>query len=206
MHERHFEDIIKANLQEMQSILDAFASDPLTVERISAAAGIITESYKSGGKIIACGNGGSMSDAMHLCEELTARFRHDRRALPAMAVSDPAYLSCAANDFGYENVFSRYVEAFGAPGDVLVAISTSGTSANIMKAAAAARERGMKVVSLTGRRSSAPVKPAPGHWLPELADVDICTPASEYADRVQELHIKVIHTLVQLVEAGLDLQ
>jgi len=201
----NFENIIKGNLSEMQAILDAFVSDPQTVSRIAAAARIMVDAYKSGHKVIACGNGGSMSDSMHLCEELTSRFRHDRKALPAIAISDPAYLSCTANDFGYDQVFSRYVEAMGQSGDVLVAISTSGTSANVIKAAECARDRGMKVIALTGRRSSAPVKPAPGRWLPAISDVDICTPATEYADRVQELHIKVIHTLVQLVEAGLGL-
>lgn len=135
-----------------------------------------------------------MSDAMHFAEELSGRYRQNRRALAAQAISDVGHLSCVANDFGYEQVFARYVEAHGQAGDVLVAISTSGTSPNVLRAAEVARARGMHVVAFTGRRDTP---------LGALADIELCTPAGRYADRVQELHIKVIHILLELVEQAL---
>jgi len=135
-----------------------------------------------------------MCDAMHFAEELTGRFRRDRRPLAALAISDPGHLTCTANDFGYEQVFARFVRAHGRAGDVLVAISTSGASANVLAAAEAARELAMPVISLTGR---------PGSPLGRLAQVDVCTPAGRFSDRVQELHIKVIHVLIELVEHAL---
>lgn len=189
-----FEKIIKGNLEEMQGMLEAFVADPQSVRRIDKAARMMVDCFKAGGKLIACGNGGSMSDSMHLCEELSGHFREDRPSLPAVAISDPAYLTCAANDYGYERVFSRFVEGMGRSGDILVAISTSGRSANVIAAAREARSRGMRIITLTGLA---------GTPLGELSDVDICTPASPWADRVQELHIKVIHTLIQLVEVGM---
>jgi D-sedoheptulose 7-phosphate isomerase len=137
-----------------------------------------------------------MCDAMHFAEELTGRFRRDRRPLAALAISDPGHLTCTANDFGYPEVFARFVQAHGRAGDVLLAISTSGSSANVLAAAEAARERSMPVIALTGR---------PGSPLARLAQVEVCTPAGRFADRVQELHIKVIHVLIELVEHGLNL-
>lgn len=191
---KDFKTIIRGNFEEMTQMLEDFVSDSANIDKIARAAELMVSSYKAGGKVIACGNGGSMSDSMHLCEELSGHFREDRPSLPAVAISDPAYLTCAANDYGYERVFSRFVEGMGKRGDVLVAISTSGRSANVINAATEARALGMKVITLTGLA---------GTPLGALADVDICTPQAAWADRVQELHIKVIHTLIQLVEAGM---
>ena len=166
-------------------------ADPDTVPSREKAAEVMSECLSSGGKIISCGNGGSLCDATHFAEELTGRFRDDRRPLPAMAINDPAYLTCVGNDYSFEEVFSRWVEAFGKPGDVLLAISTSGTSTNILKAAESAQQLGMKVVALTSKK---------GKPLAELADVSIAAPDAPHSDRVQEIHIKVIHILIETIE------
>lgn len=134
---------------------------------------------------------GAMCDAMHFAEELTGRYRQDRAALAAAAISDPGHMSCVGNDLGYEYVFSRYIEAHGRERDCLLALSTSGTSKNILAAANAAKSQGLSVIILSGRPSSE---------LEALSDVYICTPAGSFADRVQELHIKVLHILIELVE------
>ena len=188
--------LVRGNFDEMKRMLEAFASEEENVEKICAAAAMMTASIRQGGKIIACGNGGSMCDASHFCEELLARFRTDRTALPAIAVSDPAYLTCVGNDFGFDRVFSRFVEAMGRPGDILLGISTSGNSTDVVLAAQAARERGMKVVALTGRADGK---------LSACSDLLLSTPPSRWSDRVQEIHEKVIHTLVQLIETELGL-
>jgi len=185
--------IVAAHLAEAAAALDALRRNETALEAIAQAGTLLVEALAQGNKVYTCGNGGSMCDAMHFAEELSGRFREDRAALGAMAISDPGHLSCVANDYGYEQVFARFVAAQGRPGDVLVGISTSGTSKNVLRAAEAARERGLKVIVLSGREA------AP---LNALADVCICTPAGRYADRVQELHIKVIHTLIDLVERG----
>ncbi|NPA37834.1 MAG: D-sedoheptulose 7-phosphate isomerase [Chlorobi bacterium] len=179
------------SLLEAKNILDKFISDDSNTKQIVSAAGIMSESIKNGGKIISCGNGGSMSDAMHFAEELTGRFRDDRRALPAISISDPSHITCVGNDYGFDSVFSRFIEAMGNKGDVLLAISTSGNSANILNAAAEAKNKGMKVIALTGKS---------GGKLKEICDIEIRAPHSEYSDRIQEIHIKVIHILIQLVE------
>jgi len=136
-----------------------------------------------------------MCDAMHLAEELSGRFRDDRPAMAAVAISDPSYISCVANDYGYEQVFARFVQGNGSAEDILFAISTSGNSPSVVIAAQAARAKGMKVIGLTGR---------PQSQLEHHADICICTSAGQYADRVQELHIKVIHILIELVERALQ--
>lgn len=187
-------DMIMRSLQEAQQALDLFISDPASAESIEDAAGLMTVCLKNGGKILSCGNGGSLCDATHFAEELTGRYRDDRRPFPAMAINDPAYISCTANDFSYDAVFARSVEAFGKPGDVLLAISTSGNSANVVKAAEMARSLGMKVVGLCAKGPSR---------LSEISDVCICAPRTAHSDRVQEIHIKVIHILIQLIESGL---
>ena len=135
-----------------------------------------------------------MCDAMHFAEELTGRFRDDRPGYAALAISDAGHLSCVGNDYGYDQVFARFLEAHGRAGDVLLAISTSGTSKNVLAAAAVAQRIGVRVIALTGHA---------GTPLTELADIAIVTPAGRYADRVQELHIKVIHILIELVERHL---
>lgn len=185
---------IVATLTEARSALDALLSNPQALSAIEAAGDALVNAFNNGRRVFSCGNGGSMCDAMHFAEELSGRYRNDRRALPAASISDPSHISCVGNDYGYEAIFSRYLEAHAGTGDVLLAISTSGTSKNILAAVKAAKERGMVVVSLTGR---------PGSAIGGLADIDVCTPGGQYADRVQELHIKVIHILIESVERAL---
>ena len=164
---------------------------PENFEKIVDAGKIMVSSLQSNGKIISCGNGGSMCDAMHFAEELTGRYRHDRPSIAAIAISDPSHISCVANDYGFEYIFSRYIESIGKKGDVLLAISTSGNSKNVVNAIRAAREKEMLVIGLTGKT---------GGDMATLCDVEIRAPHSEYADRAQEIHIKVIHSLIDHIE------
>ena len=187
-------ELINKDLQEARSELERFLADAGTTDSIEAAASLCIGALESGHKIISCGNGGSLCDATHFAEELTGRYRGNRRSLPAISINDPAYLTCTSNDFAYDDVFARYVEGVGCEGDVLLAISTSGTSANVLKAAEAARAKGMKVLSLTG--------PA-GNPLERMADAAVCAPAAPHSDRIQEIHIKVIHILIHAIEAGM---
>ena len=182
---------IRNSLQEAQRALEAFLANEQTLGNIQKAAELLVESFEHKGKAFSCGNGGSMCDAMHFAEELTGRYRENRPGYAGIAISDPSHLSCVSNDFGYDYVFSRYVEAVGRRGDVLLGISTSGNSGNILKAIEAARAKGMKVIALTGKD---------GGKMAGLADVEIRVPHFGYADRIQEVHIKVIHILIQLVE------
>jgi D-sedoheptulose 7-phosphate isomerase len=181
---------------DAQKVLADFISNPENFERIEQAIDRITESFNTGGKIIACGNGGSHCDAMHFAEELTGRYRHDRKALPALAISDSSHITCVANDYGYEYVFSRFVEAHGKAGDVLLGISTSGNSPNVIKALEKARELGMYTIALTGKD---------GGEIKDLCDLEIRAPKSEYADRAQEIHIKIIHSLIDGIELRMQL-
>ena len=164
---------------------------PENFEKIVDAGKIMVSSLQSNGKIISCGNGGSMCDAMHFAEELTGRYRNDRPSIAAIAISDPSHISCVANDYGFEYIFSRYIESIGKKGDVLLAISTSGNSKNVVNAIRAAREKEMLVIGLTGKT---------GGDMTTLCDVEIRAPHSEYADRAQEIHIKVIHALIDHIE------
>ncbi|MEC5319632.1 D-sedoheptulose 7-phosphate isomerase [Brenneria populi subsp. brevivirga] len=186
-----YQDLIRSELKEAAATLDAFLSDDANIQSIQNAAVLLADAFKSGGKVISCGNGGSHCDAMHFAEELTGRYRENRPGYPAIAISDPSHLSCVSNDFGYDFVFSRYVESLGREGDVLLGISTSGNSGNIIKAIAAAKAKGMKVITLTGKD---------GGKMAGTADVEIRVPHFGYADRIQEIHIKAIHILIQLIE------
>ena len=154
----------------------------------------MVESLKSGGKILSCGNGGSLCDAMHFAEELTGRYRDNRPAIAAIAMSDASHMACVGNDYGYEYIFSRYLEAVGREGDVLLGISTSGNSANVIRAIEVAKAKGIKVVGLTGKD---------GGKMNGLCDIEIRAPYSQYADRAQEIHIKVIHSLIDHIERNL---
>lgn len=186
--------VVRGTLQQAQSALAALLANEAMLAEIARAGRLLADTFRAGGKAYACGNGGSMCDAMHFAEELTGRYRDDRPAYAATAIADPSHLSCVGNDYGYEQVFARYVAAHGRAGDVLLAISTSGTSKNVLAAAKKARELGFKVIALTGK---------PGTPVCDLADIAIVTPGGQYADRVQELHIKVIHILIELVEREL---
>ncbi|GAB2934992.1 D-sedoheptulose 7-phosphate isomerase [Hafnia psychrotolerans] len=184
-------DIIRSELNEAADTLTKFISDPANIESIQRAAVLLADSFKAGGKVISCGNGGSHCDAMHFAEELTGRYRENRPGYPAIAISDVSHISCVGNDFGFDHIFSRYVEAVGQKGDVLFGISTSGNSANVIKAVEAARAKGMKVITLTGKN---------GGKMDGSADVEVRVPHFGFADRVQEIHIKVIHILILLIE------
>lgn len=189
------EELISQGLSQARNELDSFINDPETVPSIAEAASIMASCLNNGGKIISCGNGGSLCDATHFAEELTGRFRNDRRPLPAMAINDPAYLTCVGNDYSFDVVFSRWIEAFGRSGDVLLAISTSGSSRNILKAAEAAKGLGMKVIALTSKK---------GKSLAGLADLAILAPDAPHSDRIQDIHIKVIHILIEAIESLLQ--
>lgn len=182
---------IKQHFEEASSILNIFLSDEKNFTALENAGSIMVRSIKNGGKIISCGNGGSLCDAMHFAEELTGRYRDNRAALPAISISDVSHMSCVGNDYGYAYVFSRYVEALGNSGDVLLAISTSGNSENVINAINAAKTKGMKIVGLTGKD---------GGKIAALCDVEIRAPHSNYADRAQEIHIKCIHSLIDYIE------
>ncbi|MEM9675000.1 MAG: D-sedoheptulose 7-phosphate isomerase [Bacteroidota bacterium] len=187
-------ELIRSELLEANKVLITFLEDEQQLEKIEQAAMLLAESIRSGGKIISCGNGGSHCDAMHFAEELSGRYRDNRRALPAIAISDPSHISCVGNDYGYDQVFSRFIEGLGKPEDALLGISTSGNSANVINAVDSARSLGMNVVLLTGKDGGA---------LAEKADVEIRIPHFGYADRIQEIHIKVIHILILLIEKQL---
>ena len=187
--------LIKNNFSEAKQLLDQFVADDNNLLKIESAAKLMLTSIKNGGKIISCGNGGSMCDAMHFAEELTGRFREDRKAIAAVSISDSSHISCVGNDYGYNEVFSRYVDALGRKEDVLLVISTSGNSENVLKAAIEAKAKGIKVVGLTGKD---------GGKLAEVCDVEIRVPHNGYADRTQEIHIKIIHSLIHYIEENLD--
>ncbi len=182
---------IKSELEEAEKVLHNFLSNPENIKAIEKAATIIGDSLKKGGKVLSAGNGGSHCDAMHFAEELTGRYRNDRPAFGAIAISDPSHLSCVSNDYGYEYVFSRYLEGVGRAGDVFLGISTSGNSKNIINAVNTAKDKGLKTIVLTGKD---------GGKLANLADCEIRVPHFGYADRIQEVHIKVIHILINCIE------
>jgi len=186
---------IKTHFEEAKQILETFLGDENNFLLIQKAGEIMVKSIINGGKIISCGNGGSLCDAMHFAEELTGRYRNDRKALPAISISDVSHMSCVGNDYGYEYVFSRFIDGIGQRNDVLLAISTSGNSKNIIKAVESAKAKGMIVIGLTGKD---------GGSMAKLCDVEIRAPHSEYADRAQEIHIKCIHSLIDFIERNLS--
>ena len=183
-------------LSEAIEILEACLGDAALLEAMERTVDLVTDTLDRGGRILVCGNGGSMSDAMHFAEELSGRFRERRRALPALALSDPAVLTCIANDFGFEEVFARQVEAHGRAGDLLLVLSTSGDSKNVLRAVQVARERGLKTVGMTGRDGGA---------LSGQADVTVLVPRAKQSDRIQEVHLVLLHGLIESIEARLAL-
>ena len=190
--------LFRGELEGAAAVLKAFLDDPARLEACAKAGSLLTNAASSRKSIISCGNGGSMADAIHFAEELTGRFRGDRPALRALALSDPGHLTCVANDYGFDHVFSRGVEAHGESGGVLVALSTSGNSPNVIKAAEAAKALGMSIIALTGKDGGA---------LGELATVELRVPTvagfMPTADRIQEVHIKLLHSLIHYVERSL---
>lgn len=183
--------LIKDELLEAQTVLSAFLSEQQNLQNIEDAASLLADSFKHDGKVLACGNGGSHCDAMHFAEELTGRYREHRPSYPAIAISDASHISCVGNDYGFEYIFARYLEGVGRSGDVLFCLSTSGNSANILKAIDVAKSKGIKVIALTGKD---------GGKMAGLADIEIRVPHFGFADRIQEVHIKIIHILIYLIE------
>jgi D-sedoheptulose 7-phosphate isomerase len=195
MTEMELHTLIQQQFEEAQQTLANFQTEA-NFSLIAQAADLMSQAIQNGGKIISCGNGGSMCDAMHFAEELSGRFRDNRRALAAISISDPSHLSCVSNDYGYDFVFSRFIEGLGQANDVLLGISTSGNSKNVILAVEAAKAKGMKTIVLTGKD---------GGKLAGLADIEIRAPHSNFADRAQEIHIKVIHSLILGIEQSLGL-
>ncbi|MFN3316241.1 MAG: D-sedoheptulose 7-phosphate isomerase [Raineya sp.] len=189
-------EFIQSQWQEAQKVLNEFFSEPKNLEQIALTAQKMTEAIRNEKKIISCGNGGSHCDAMHFAEELSGKYRNDRKALPAITISDSGHLTCVGNDYGFEYVFARFVEAIGQEGDILVGISTSGNSANVLKAFEIARQKGITTIALTGKD---------GGKLAQLADFEIRVPHFGYADRIQEVHIKIIHIWIGLIEKSLEI-
>tara|TARA_B110000503_G_scaffold142633_1_gene240075 strand:+ start:16070 stop:16645 length:576 start_codon:yes stop_codon:yes gene_type:complete len=182
---------IQQHFEEAAQVLERVRHDESLIQSIAQSGQRLIETLANGGKIISCGNGGSMSDAMHFAEELSGRYREDRPGLAAISCSDPSHITCVGNDYGFDQIFSRFIQALGKQGDALVAISTSGNSPNVLNAARAARALGMTVIGLTGRG---------GGELTALCDVQVSIPWEGYADRVQEMHIKVIHAWIDQIE------
>lgn len=189
-----YQELILAELQTAADVLNQFLANDDNLIKIERAATLMADAVKKGGKLLSCGNGGSACDSMHFAEELTGKYRDDRKPIPALSISDSGYLTCVGNDYGYDFVFSRFIEAIGNKGDVLLAISTSGNSGNVLRAANAAKIKGMKVVALTGKN---------GGKLADNCDLEIRVPHFGYADRIQEVHIKIIHILILLLEKKL---
>lgn len=188
MDTRH---IITTELQQAATVLDNFLKEPTNYLRIDEAATVMVQAVNNGGKIIACGNGGSHCVAMHFAEELTGRYHESRTPVPAISISDSGHITCVGNEYGFDYIFSRFIDALGTPKDVLLAISTSGNSQNVVLAAQAAKKKGMKVVALTGKN---------GGKLATHADVEIRVPHFGYADRIHEIHYKIVHILILLIE------
>jgi D-sedoheptulose 7-phosphate isomerase len=188
--------VARTHFREALSLLSSLIEDELFIGSVDSASDALSSTLRSGGKILCCGNGGSMSDAMHFAEELSGRFRNDRPAYAAIAISSPAHITCVANDYGFDKIFSRGVEALGKPGDILLAITTSGNSPNIIEAARSAKSKGMKVVALSGKDGGKLAQES-------LADYEIRVPWEGYSDRIQEIHIKCIHAIIDSIEISL---
>ena len=182
--------MLATSIVEAHEALARFIADSSNLSRLDAVAGELAGAIRSGGKILAIGNGGSACDAMHFCEELTGRFRDDRPPMPAIACTDPGHITCVANDYGYDEVFARWVRALGKPGDALVALSTSGNSANVVRAVQAGNDIGLITVTLLGKD---------GGQLASKADHEWIVPGAT-ADRIQEIHMLILHTLIEGIE------
>ncbi len=182
-------------LADAQAALEALRADAGLIDRAEGVARVMAECLRTGGKILACGNGGSACDAAHFAEELTGRYRADRRPLAAVACTEPGHLTCVANDYGFESVFSRWVEALTKPGDVVVLLSTSGNSENLVRAAALAKHAGAVTVAMLGRG---------GGRLRGQCDHEFIVPGAT-SDRVQELQMLMLHGWVEGIERELGL-
>ena len=185
---------LRDHFEEGAKLADTVLRDDAFLAAMERGAKLLVDALGSGHKILSCGNGGSMCDAMHFAEELSGRYRDDRKPFAALSLSDPSAMTCIGNDYGFEHVFARQTQALGQAGDVLLAISTSGNSANVLAAATQAKALGMGVLALTGNDGGA---------LAGVADVEVRVPWSGYADRIQEVHIRCIHAWIHAVEQQL---
>ena len=179
--------------KDAQKTIEAFLNDPQQIEKCAQLSEMMISTYKNSGTVFSCGNGGSHCDAMHFAEEMTGRYRKDRRPLGALALGDPSHVTCVSNDYGFKFIFSRQVEALARKGDMLIGISTSGNSENVILAIEAAKAKGLKTVALLGKD---------GGKIKNMVDLAIIVPA-QTADRIQEMHIKIIHTVIETVERAL---
>lgn len=186
-------DNILYSLKESEETLNKFINKHENIEAISKAAQCLIDSFKNNGSVYSCGNGGSSCDANHFAEELTGRYRKDRKALPAIAITDAGHITCVGNDYGYDFIFSRFIEGWAKPNDTLLAISTSGNSQNIIEAVKAAKSLGAKTIGLLGKT---------GGQLKDLVDYPIIVESS-VTDRIQEVHIKIIHIMIEMIERDL---
>ncbi len=183
-------DTIRGALLEAQDALNRFTQNPENIATLAKTAEMMQGVFEGQGRIFTCGNGGSLCDAIHFAEECTGKFRDNRRPLPAIALSDAGHITCTANDFGFEEIFARPLSALGHPGDLLVVLSTSGNSANVIRAAETAQQRGIHIFGLLGKD---------GGKLKHHCDTYLIAPGNT-ADRIQEIHIKVLHILIEQVE------
>lgn len=186
-------EVWKSSLVDAQQTLQRFLEQPENLAKCEKFSEMLIETFKNGGNVFSCGNGGSHCDAMHFAEEFTGRYRKDRKPLGAMALGDPSHVTCVSNDYGFEYIFSRQVEGMGRKGDLLMGLSTSGNSMNVIRAFEAAKSKGIKTVALLGKD---------GGKMKDLADLAIIVPA-QTSDRIQEIHIKIIHTVIETVEREL---
>lgn len=180
-------------LQAAYQLLGEILENSDFTNKIEEAVTLLTETMSSDRKVFSCGNGGSMCDATHFAEEMTGRFKKDRRPLPALSLADPAHMSCVANDFGYDFIFSRMIESWAGSGDLLLAISTSGNSKNVINAVHAAKAKGVKTIGLLGKG---------GGELAGLCDLPLIVPSTN-TERIQEIHIKIIHIMIEGMERNL---
>jgi len=181
---------IKNSFMAGKKLLDEFITDNDNFKKITIICEKIVESLNSGGKVIISGNGGSLTDSMHFAEEFTGRFRSNRRALPAISLSDPSHITCVANDFGFDYIFSKGIEAYGNKNDIYIGLSTSGNSKNIINAFDKAKELGLTTISLLGKD---------GGELKNITDIEFII-NGKTSDRIQEIHMFILHTIVEGVE------
>lgn len=186
-------DVWTGALAEANRTLTQFLNDPAQINRCVQFSEMLIETFQNDGRAFACGNGGSHCDAMHFAEEFTGRYRKDRKPLGALALGDPSHVTCVSNDYGFSEIFSRQLMGLARQGDLLLGLSTSGNSENVIRAFQVAREMGVRTVGLLGRD---------GGRLKEMADLAIVVPA-QTSDRIQEMHIKLIHTVIESVERRL---
>lgn len=186
-------NFISSALRDAQNALESFHQDQGNLIQMEKAISMMVTSIQNQGRILSCGNGGSMCDSMHFAEELTGRYRKNRPPISAMSMGDPGHMTCVGNDYGFEFIFSRLVEAWGRKGDTLLAISTSGNSPNCIEAVKVARAKGMTIIGLLGKD---------GGELKKLVDVSLIVSHS-VTDRIQEIHIKIIHIMIEGIERQL---